>query len=484
MSIWILKNENSSIDESFENFNSINNGDSIYIYWDESTLDGLVLKYKLIKTDTGLNTDIDFSNRSIDLPYKVFYKTKTPKKIIEITENELNFILNEEISDENITESDTQNTGEVEQNEFTSFIKHFEQNENEIVLNNVNENIIFNIGQPNTGKSYKFEESQIFQKEDVNKYNYLKIPVSGGVGNEYKGLQNTDLAITYDPIKQELKFGEFLQTLMSAIVNPTIPHIIFLDDFHNQDISSLLSEYTPLFKAQQKSKLKQPADSEKIYTKTFTNVDDFIQEWNNFIEKHCIDVPVVPLTNRISGKSLKLVYPENFYLLGAANFNENTLNIFADWEDRAKINYINPIESFQYNKTTEYEEEEQTEKDFLECCILLNTTLKQILKDKTIFDDEKYCFGLWKTVYIKDKKVKLIDDRGKQIEVVNFFLSMVKNALKFNNKNSEINVIGWKLITDMQSNPWFKSNVVKDELNFTDIDYEILHKHNIYEDEI
>ncbi len=484
MSIWILKNESSSIDESFENFNLINNGDSIYIYWDESTLNGLVLKYKLLKTDTGLSTDVDFSDRSIDLPYKVFYKTKAPKKIIEITENELNCILNEEVSDNNATESDTQNIDEAELNEFTSFIKHFEQNENEIVLNNVNENIIFNIGQPNTGKSYKFEESQIFKKDDLNRYNYLKIPVSGGVGNEYKGLQNTDLAITYDPIKQELKFGEFLQTLMSAIVNPSIPHIIFLDDFHNQDISSLLSEYTPLFKAQQKSELEQPMDSESIYNKTFKNVDIFIQEWNDFIEKHCIDIPVVPLTNRVSGNSLKLVYPDNFYLLGAANFNENTLNIFADWEDRAKINYINPIESFKYKETVEFRLENQDEQDFLECCILLNTTLKKILKDKTIFDDEKYCFGLWKTVYIEDKKVKLIDKKDKQIEVVNFFLSMVKNALKFNNKNSEINVIGWKLITDMQSNTWFKSNVLKEELNFNDINYEILHKYNIYEDEI
>jgi len=55
--------------------------------------------------------------------------------------------------------------------------------------------------------------------------------------------------------------------------------------------------------------------------------------------------------------------------------------------------------------------------------------------------------------------------------------------LKHNNKNSEINSIGWELIVKMQENNWFKSNI-EDIDGKTEIDYKILHEHNIYEDEI
>ena len=104
-------------------------------------------------------------------------------------------------------------------------------------------NIYFKIGQPNTGKSHGFKEyslkaDAIFKDQD---FKYKIIPVSGGIGNEYKGLQNTDLALSYDPIKTEVRFGEFLQLLIKAILQPSKSHVVFLDDFHNQDISSLLS---------------------------------------------------------------------------------------------------------------------------------------------------------------------------------------------------------------------------------------------------
>jgi hypothetical protein len=374
-------------------------------------------------------------------------------------------------------------------NKFISFIKFLNPNSDKISLNNVDDNIIFNIGQPNTGKSYQFEEFQIFRSKDLNKYRYLKIPVSGGVGNEYKGLQNTDLAITYDPIKKELKFGEFLQMLMSAIVNPSIPHVVFLDDFHNQDVSSLLSEYTTLFKTQHKCRMKQLVPNYSIYNPTFSTVDSFIEEWNSFIEEFYKYEAILPLTNRISGSSLNLVYPDNFYLLGAANFNENSLNIFSDWNDRAKINYIDPIESFKYKETSFYKKESQNEKDFLECCILLNMLLKKILKEYNIFDYEKYCVGLWKTVYIINNEPKLINQIDKQIETIKSLFFMIKNFLKFNNKNTEINKIGWKLIIELQSDTsaggkWFKNNVITKQLDFNDMEYEILHKYNLYEDEI
>ena len=124
------------------------------------------------------------------------------------------------------------------------------------------ENIFFKIGQPNTGKSYFFEkqnlESYLGSLNTTDKnlpVQYIKIPVSGGVGNEFKGLQNTDLAISFDPVNKSIKFGDFLKVLMQAIITPDKNFVVFLDDFHNQNISSLLSEYTPLFKKQQKINL-------------------------------------------------------------------------------------------------------------------------------------------------------------------------------------------------------------------------------------
>jgi len=361
-------------------------------------------------------------------------------------------------------------TTDFNEDNYVNFLKLLSFEE-DLKPKDIKNNILFNIGQPNTGKSYKFEEINLFDKDKVGKYKYLKIPVSGGIGNEYKGLQNTDLAITYDPIKEELRFGEFLQMLMSAIVNPKVPHVVFLDDFHNQDISSLLSEYTPLFKGQQKRKVEDIEPNNAIYNHDFNNVNEFIEIWNGFIESHCSNIPIVPLTNRISGASLKLVYPSNFYLLGAANFNENSLNIFADWEDRAVINYIDPIESFT--------KEDETNK-FLQCCKKINNELKELLQKKNIFDYEKYCFGIWKIV---DKDGNIVADEGEQKKLIDFFFSMIKNSLKHNNKNSEINNIGWELIVKMQNNDWFKTNI-EDMEDKTEIDYKILHKHNIYEDEI
>jgi hypothetical protein len=363
-------------------------------------------------------------------------------------------------------------------NVFESFIKKIE--ENKIVkIDPKWKNIEFIIGQPNTGKSYNFEESRLLNIAYRDYYLYKKIPVSGGIGNEYKGLQNTDLAITYDPIKEEVRFGEFLQILMSAIVNPDVPHVIFLDDFHNQDISSLLSEYTPLFKAQQMRSIEKVNREHLIFTKrNYESANEFINIWNDFIEKNCIDVPQVPLTNRISGESLKLVFPNNFYLFGAANFNQNSLNIFADWEDRAKIDYKEPIEDFikspEYNKIKDI--------PFVKCCVELNNQLKEVLEENNIFDNEKYCFGMWK---LFDNEQKLIIDIKQQKEIIKFFFRMIKNSLRFNNKNSLINSIGKFLFIGMQTNDWFKDNIeeIKKELDDKEF-YKILHTYNIYEDDI
>lgn len=373
-------------------------------------------------------------------------------------------------------------------------------------------NIYFKIGQPNTGKSYGFQKKQLlkhslFQGEEIK---YTLIPVSGGVGNEYKGLQNTDLAISYDVINKTIRFGDFLKTLMSAIIQPSKPHVVFLDDFHNQDISSLLSEYTPLFKGQQKIDLTEYKETIKeagidlnlINAEEFETAEHFIAQWNILISRiKDLNKKIVsiPITNRISGSSLELIFPSNFYLFGAANFNEKTLNIFADWNDRAEIDTIDPIkvqgiafreengEIFKMGNEIALEEEEAK---FIKCCLVMNTSLQSILEEQNIFDHEKYCFGIWKVVGENESIVS----KDNRIKIIQFFFSMIKNSLIYNNKNSEINTIGWKLIRAMKNDEWFieqmgLSKETIEELEKLDIDddqkngkiFKLLHALNIYD---
>lgn len=377
-------------------------------------------------------------------------------------------------------------------------------------------NIYFKVGQPNTGKSHGFKKEELLKDESFlgKDIEYKVIPVSGGVGNEYKGLQNTDLALSYDAINKTIRFGEFLQLLMSAIVQPEKVHVAFLDDFHNQDISSLLSEYTPLFKGQQKINLtpyteliaKEGIDLELLKTEEFETAEHFISKWNQLIEKiknqvksEDKEITSIPITNRISGSSLELLFPNNFYLLGAANFNEKTLNIFADWNDRAEIDTIDPIDT-QETAFREYNNQifkigdkaalEEDKAKFIKCCKSMNNALKEILYNENIFDYEKYCFGIWKVVNEHGDIVS----QNNRIKIIKFFFSMIKNSLIYNNKNSEINKIGWKLIVAMKNEPWFISNMgipneKIEELNKLYVDNEqensdilkILHSFNIYD---
>ena len=384
-------------------------------------------------------------------------------------------------------------------------------------------NIYFKIGQPNTGKSHGFKKDSLeneasFKGKD---FEYTIIPVSGGVGNEYKGLQNTDLALSYDPIKKGIRFGEFLQTLMKAILQPSIPHVVFLDDFHNQDISSLLSEYTPLFKGQQKADLishegfikSEVIDLKLVDSEDFQVAEDFIAQWNIFIDNLIIktkDKPTlltIPVTNRISGSDLKLIFPANFYLFGAANFNEKTLNIFADWNDRAELETIDPIE-VQESFFVENEEgileivkEDENhiltkeESAFVKCCKTMNRNLKDILHTEHIFDYEKYCFGIWKVVDENDNIITGKDDEQtikNRVKIIKFFFSMIKNSLIYNNKNSHINTIGWNLIKEMSKDTWFKNVVTEDDMKkVKDLNieedsknskiFQLLHTLNIYD---
>jgi len=479
MNTWIAKNnkkEETINLQDYERVQETTNGDIILVYTDNVSNGTFQIYAKYIKRDDDIVKEDNFTEITTDLPYKILYLCKNGKYLYKLSEKELNFLIPLNLQ----TTPLSQNIGNSNPVLFKSFLQKIEPNENaRLNTENISNNIEFIIGQPNTGKSYSFEETRLFDSRYKNHYRYLKIPVSGGIGNEYKGLQNTDLAITFDLIKKELRFGEFLQILMSAIVNPRIPHVVFLDDFHNQDISSLLSEYTPLFKSQQRRKLSDLGNDD-IFQETFESTEVFINTWNNFIDTHCQkdidgnDIPKVALTNRISGNSLMLVFPENFYLLGAANFNENSLNIFADWEDRANITYKHPITSFDSSELQGHDD------SFLNCCITLNKNLKKILEEKNIFESERYCFGMWKIV---DTENKLITDVDIQRKIIKFFFGTIKNSLRLNNKNSLVNEIGWELLQSIRTDSWFASHMNSIGAN-EQIDYKVLHDFNIYENDI
>lgn len=584
MNTWLVRNRNDlevlieELKRELLKNKNIEDKDILYVYTDDTDEGLFNIRYKFLLTNDDKSISLNNKkelNKTIDIPYTLYYKTKKANEPALISEQQLKMLFGEELSEndkKNIRELfadyinndwaietkkvekriqyldellpkklDTENPksifeifdieelnriaellkkgnslyswdrssgggGEILQtlNRYIKFLQRLDfddlnasneevkkdeidENKNnfESFLNKINpkekvkidskiNNIEFKIGQPNTGKSYNFEEKQIF-KSGINHidYKYLKVPVSGGIGNEYKGLQNTDLAITIDTIKKEIKFGEFLQLLMSAIVNPKISHVVFLDDFHNQDISSLLSEYTPLFKSQQKRVLKEVDEGNEIFTEYFDSANDFIKKWNTFIDEHFKDIPIVPITNRVSGNSLKLVYPSNFYLLGAANFNENSLNIFADWEDRATITYKDPIDTFDEKLITN---------EFAKCCKELNESLRDILEENKIFDYEKYCFGLWKIV---NSNGDIIDNLEEQKETIKFFFGMIKNSLKFNNKNSEINRLGWDLMCRIKNNSWIKENLKElSDIDPSEKNFRLLHKFNIYEDDL
>ena len=90
--------------------------------------------------------------------------------------------------------------------------------------------------------------------------------------------------------------------------------------------------------------------------------------------------------------------------------------------------------------------------------------------------------GMWKMF---DYNRALINDEKQQIQLIKFFFRMIKNTLKFNNKNSLINSIGEELFKRMQDNNWFRNNIEDLSKILNEKDFkEILNNYNIYEDNV
>lgn len=96
MSIWLCKfngscqNLSNSI-QNYEKYNEILTNDEIYLYSDG--FGKFKLTCKFIKEDNGL-VSIPLDERIIDLPYTILYKTKASNKLVQLSESEIQFILN------------------------------------------------------------------------------------------------------------------------------------------------------------------------------------------------------------------------------------------------------------------------------------------------------------------------------------------------------------------------------------------------------
>lgn len=303
-------------------------------------------------------------------------------------------------------------------------------------------NILFLFGNPNTGKSYGFQPSNLGLTLGT-KFYYEKITVSGGIGNEFRGLQSSDLAISMDVINRSIKLGPLLITLMRAVLNPTVPHVIVLDDAHNQNLSSLLSEFTPVFKEGEKvvaySKDKKhdlvEALGKNFKTSDVVNISQFndvIRSVRDYFEKNGIKCGNSKITNRVSGEDIEIIFPDNFFLLVAGNYNQHTTNIFADWRDRAVVKSIHSLSSDLIERPNYKNDPKKVSFN------RINQALKEVLSLHNIFDFDRYLFGIFKVEGQSDDFL------------IKFAFAMIKNSLVEHGNSHKVNLIGKDLIAKLQ----------------------------------
>lgn len=254
-------------------------------------------------------------------------------------------------------------------------------------LKSKRKNISFKLGQPNTGKSHSFKESVLFDGFESNEYVYSKIMVEGGKGSQ-ETLTSSDISISMNPATNESFITPFLKVVMSAIINKDTPHVIFLDDFHNVNISTLLSPYMGMLK-----KFQKVEDLSNVDFSDFDNIEELTETWNenmSQIEKNN-DIELFEIMNKMNGQTLKLFAPKNLYILGAANWNNETKNMFADIRERARIESVKS----KANSSFEFDDKnlnvKETYQDFI---YFLNYSIRLALKDNRLFKaEDKFFIG-------------------------------------------------------------------------------------------
>lgn len=321
-------------------------------------------------------------------------------------------------------------------------------------------NIELKIGQPNTGKSFSFEENQLFKNVNKESYEYYKIMVEGG-NDSLKALTSEDITISYNPVKNEAYLSKFLKTIMSAIVNDSSPHVIFLDDFHNVDISSLLSPYMGMLKNFQSF----DNVNNNIIREKYSSLENYTEKWNNYIEdikKENPSLNIFTIENKINGQQIKIFAPSNLYIVGAANWNYNTINMFADIRERAYINYkgleVKPIDNLS---------EISTKEDYKSIIGHINYSLKEVLEDFNIYDFEKYGVGIHRIEKIKELSINNITS-----DLLSLF-DLIRDSIQQNGQKGYINEISYLLIKELLKIEALK-NIIEAGNIFEFEDYEVL----------
>ncbi len=346
----------------------------------------------------------------------------------------------------------------VEEDKQLSFKNFIEKKQNGVLpseLSELHKNICFKLGQPNTGKSFSFEENNLFKGVDKDSYFYYKELVCGGINSDV-GLKSTDISINYNPATKSSVLTPFLKTLMSAIVNKDTPHVIFLDDFHNVDISALLSPYMGALKTFYTIKEDVPFGLNDSF-----DIESYTKEWNKYIQQILEKNPHIEssqMFNKTNGQSIKFFAPKNLYILGAANWNRNTKHIFADIRDRAQIKEIKPSTSKEFNVSLKNSYDLN---DYNNVIHFVNNSVVEALEEFGLFNSEnKYLVGEFRTdkLFKNQTKSELTKEVIKN-DLLEAF-DLIFDSIDENGRQQETNEIGYLIIKELLKNETFEKFII------------------------
>ena len=315
MSIWICKKNDISIDSEYENFDLIENGDTIYIYWDDFETGSFILKYKLERNEDILNQVTHHVEVGIDLPYSILYKTKASNRVVKLEENEIRFILNE---DEETEE---------EFDEEVSFI-HVNPSLNG-KLDFVYKNILLK-GVPGTGKSYLIDETLIKDKLklNTNDKNVLRINIHSASSNAdlMQGI-GINTTASHD-IEYKEKQGLIFDHLQKAILHPQQAFVLVLEEIQENSLNELIGDLIYLIEPSKRTDIAEyvfDGTNIKLEYNGLDSIDTLIDKIVSSPTTagkiaHYVEIPSLVSTEI---KKRKMIFPDNLYVFCTSNFRED-----------------------------------------------------------------------------------------------------------------------------------------------------------------
>lgn len=408
MSVWICKKDDILLDARYENFTSVENGDTVYIYWDDFESGGFILQHKLEKNNGSFDEDADFVPINADLPYSVLYKTKASNRIIQLNGQEIMFILN------NIDEGELpEELSTIEINSTSSGRLDFEY-----------KNILLK-GVPGTGKSYLIDNTLIKDKLDLNTNdtNVLRINIHSASSNadlmQGIGINTTE---AHD-IEYKEKQGLIFDHLQKALLHPKQPFVLVLEEIQENSLNELIGDLIYLIEPSKRTNISKyvfdHSGNVKSEYRNLGSIDNLIDSVvsNPLVEAdgttktaHYVEIPSLVSTEI---KKRKMIFPNNLYVFCTSNFREDkkviednllrrfeTIEIYPSYDDDL---YINPnvskfLKSFNTKVMKKMEGNEVHPDRFM-----IGHAIWQNVNDKKTF-----CRSLLKVV-VEFKDVKELD---------------------------------------------------------------------------